>query len=169
MEIETRRLLLKTQDLSFLGSISERDFNKIESLGYKISEEWPGEDYYDAIPYFKNLLSNDEYIEGFGPWMIIEKEKNEIIGGIGYLNVPDENGEVEIGFGINESKRRKGYCYEAATNIIGWAGNNDSVKYISAVCEKDNNASKCILMKLGFKIYTVDELIKWKLNTEFFI
>ncbi len=49
------------------------------------------------------------------------KDTKEIVGGIGFFGNPDLDGMIEIGFAINESQRRKGYCFEAAQKLLNWS------------------------------------------------
>ncbi|RAP75681.1 GNAT family N-acetyltransferase [Paenibacillus montanisoli] len=162
MKIETNRLLLQTLDLQLIEAAAQRDTQAIEALGYRTNGEWPGEDFYEALPYFQELLIRNNGTNGFDSWIIVAKDTNEIVGGIGFLGDPDPDGRIEIGFATNESHRRKGYCFEAAGQLINWAINQDSVKQINARCEADNISSKHVLMKLGFKNDREDiELLYW--------
>lgn len=56
MKLETNRLLLKTLDLNLIEAAAQRDTQAIEALGYKTNGEWPGPDFFEALPYFRELL-----------------------------------------------------------------------------------------------------------------
>lgn len=91
------------------------------------------------------------------------KDTKEIVGGIGFLGNPDSNGMIEMGFAINKSHRRKGYCIEAAQTLLKWALDQIEVTSIKARCEIENTASENVLEKLGFKIERNDsEFLYWK-------
>ncbi|MDF2663997.1 MAG: acetyltransferase [Paenibacillus sp.] len=163
IQLETSRLLLKTLDLELIEAAARRDTRAIEALGYKTDGEWPGPDFYEALPYFRELLIKNGGTKGFDSWIIAAKESREIVGGIGFIGDPDPDGSIEIGFAINESHQRKGYCHEAAQALINWAWNQASVASIVARCEPDNIASKRVLEKLGFQMDHSDEpLLYWK-------
>ena len=163
MKLETNRLILKTVDLNLIEAAAQRNTQVIEALGYKTNGEWPGHDFFEALPYFRELLLKNNGTKGFDSWIIVSKNHNEIVGGIGFFGNPDPNGMIEIGFATNKSHCRKGYCFEAAQKLLEWASSQDSVKYIRARCEADNTASKKVLTKLGFQIdYRDTELIYWK-------
>ncbi|MCQ6559855.1 GNAT family N-acetyltransferase [Paenibacillus mendelii] len=162
MKLETNRLLLVTLDLSLIDAAAQRDVRAIEALGYKTNGEWPGPDFSEALPYFREMLITNNGTRGFDSWIIVAKETQEIVGGIGFLGDPDPDGSIEIGFAINEIYRRKGYCYEASQQLLNWASNQNSVKCITARCERDNISSKHVLEKLGFQIDRQDsELFYW--------
>ncbi|HBV97195.1 MAG: acetyltransferase [Peptococcaceae bacterium BICA1-7] len=163
MKLETNRLLLKTLDLNLVEAAAQRDTQAIEALGYKTNGEWPGSDFFEALPYFRELLIKNNGTKGFDSWIVVAKGTQEIVGGIGFLGEPDLNGMVEIGFATNISHLRKGYCFEAAQKLLNWALSQDAVKCIIARCEPDNICSKKLLLKLGFQIDHSDaELIYWK-------
>ncbi|MCM3748539.1 GNAT family N-acetyltransferase [Paenibacillus pasadenensis] len=167
MIIQTNRLLLKTLDLDLIEAAARRDADAIEALGYKTNGEWPGPDFYEALPYFKELLVNNNGTRGFDSWIIAEKETKEIVGGIGFLGNPDANGSIEIGFATNESHRRKGYCLEAAQGLMEWALQQEDVRRITARCEPDNIGSQNVLLKLGFQAdYKDQQLIYWNYAVE---
>jgi [ribosomal protein S5]-alanine N-acetyltransferase len=163
MKLQTNRLIIKTLDLELIEAAARRDTRSIEAMGYKTNSEWPGPDFFDALPYFRELLIKNNGTKGFDSWIIVTKDTQEIIGGIGFLGDPNKEGMIEIGFATNESHRRKGYCFEAAQKLILWALSHDEVKSITARCEPDNINSKNVLLKLGFQIdHTDEELLYWK-------
>jgi RimJ/RimL family protein N-acetyltransferase len=163
IKLETSRLLLITLDLELIEAAARHDIRAIEALGYKTNGEWPGPDFYEALPYFRELLIKNGGTKGFDSWIIVAKESREIVGGIGFIGDPDLDGSIEIGFATNESHRRNGYCLEAAQALVSWAWNQASVTGIAARCEPDNIASKRVLEKLGFQMDHNDgQLLYWK-------
>lgn len=73
-------------------------------------------------------------------------------GLIGFKGVPDNNGEVEIGYGIDPSWRNKGYTTEAAKLLIDWALKQESCQAVTAWSDKENVASARVLQKVGMKL-----------------
>ena len=170
MKLETNRLLLTTLDLSLIEAAAQRDTKAIETLGYKTNGEWPGPDFFEALPYFRALLIKNNGTKGFDSWIIVKKDTMEIVGGIGFLGEPDSKGTIEIGFATNESHRRKNYCFEAAQKLLNWAMKQEKVNSITARCELDNVGSQKVLGKLGFAIDHRDaELIYWKYRKDTFM
>ncbi|BFH60559.1 GNAT family N-acetyltransferase [Paenibacillus azoreducens] len=162
MKLETNRLILQTLDLDLMDAAAKRDARAIEALGYKTNGEWPGQDFYEALPFFRELLVKNNGTRGFDSWIIVTKTDREIVGGIGFLGEPEEGGMIEIGFATNESQQRKGYCYEAATELLAWATGQNEVKKVTARCEPGNTASQKVLEKLGFSIdRRDDDFIYW--------
>ena len=61
---------------------------------------------------------------------MIEKSNKAIIGGICFHGEPDENGQVEIGYGTDEEFRNKGYMTETISGLVDWTRENKTIKAI---------------------------------------
>jgi RimJ/RimL family protein N-acetyltransferase len=117
-----------------------------------------------AVPYSKSHILNNG-LDGFNAWIILNKETFELIGSLGFTGRPDNNGNIEIGFGVIPGKRNKGYCYESTVCLIDWAFKNSRVNSILAKCDSGNIQSKSIFNKLGFNMIGNEEnIIIWKLQ-----
>ena len=60
------------------------------------------------------------------------------------------DGVVELGYGIAENYRCKGYATEAVETILEWAFDQPGVNKIAAEISPDNHASRRVLEKCGF-------------------
>jgi predicted acetyltransferase len=85
-------------------------------------------------------------------WLVVEKKQSAIIGGICFHGEPDENGEVEIGYGTDEPFQNRGYMSETIAGFIHWIDKNKKARVIKAETESNNIASIRVLEKNGFKI-----------------
>ena len=83
-------------------------------------------------------------------WEIILKSTNTSIGGMGFAGEPNENGEAETGYMIDQQQQNKGYATEALQLLTGWALVQERVKSIIVHTYEDNLASRKILAKCGF-------------------
>ena len=162
IELTTNKTILFPIDIEIMNAISNGKLNKFSE--YYHNDEWPDNDLKEALPEFKELLKKNGN-DGFNIWLIIEKENNQIIGSAGYIGKPDDEGNVEIGFGIVPSKRGKGFCHEAVNTLIKWGLSHDNVNCIIARCDKSNIASRKTIEKLGFEyLCAKDDLLTWKLE-----
>lgn len=73
-----------------------------------------------------------------------------VLGDMGFKGAP-ESGAVELGYGLEEPHRGRGYATEAAKALADWAFSQEGVYFIEAEAEADNAASLRVLEKLGFK------------------
>ena len=167
--ILTNRLILIPFTIKICNDILNNNFETIERLGLKRGKNWPDSDTLETLPKIISNLSKVFLPTGFESWMIIKKETNEIIGDIGFKGLNKINNNCDLGYGIIESERRKGYAEEAAKSLINWVLNNDSSITITASTLIDNENSIKLLQKLNFIEIIRDEiLIYWKfLNQDF--
>lgn len=161
--IQTNRLTLIPITLEIVKSLINRSSKEIENLGIKCDKKWPTEDTMDILPIINASLEKSKIPTGFETWMIVDKNNKKIIGDIGFHGEPNENGKVEIGFGLVEHEREKGFGFESLNAIMDWLNFQESVKVIKAECLISNNPSARILEKAGFKeVNKDDELIYWE-------
>ena len=132
------KLLIGTTELEKELKLSpsglELDLHTQEAMRYlyRLAGETP-----DSYPWITN-------------WQIIEKARNLSVGSACFMNVPNEKGEVEIGYGIHPQFQNRGYMTEALRTICEWGLRQDGVHVIRAESEPDNIASRRVLAKCGF-------------------
>jgi RimJ/RimL family protein N-acetyltransferase len=161
-ELFTDRLKLKPLNKCEL-ELAIKNFNDLEKeLGAEITKEniGPREQSVYKIR-LNDMKTNMDLYKWYTPWVLIESKLNRIIGAIMIKNYPDENGEVIIGYALQESFRRKGYMREGVSALIEWILNNDDVKFVVADTLKSNIASHGLLKQIGMTIYKEDEECYW--------
>jgi len=137
---------------------------EIEKLGIKTDGKWPTRDTMRILPIINESLGKDKVPSGFEFWMIVKNDNMQVVGDIGFHGKPNEKGEVEVGFGLVEQERGKGFGFEALKAIMNWLSSQDSAKVIKADCLISNKPSARILEKVGMKEINRDqELIYWEL------
>ncbi len=120
--IETQRLILKPLSYSELSKQIDSPAILAEEMGFTPSSSLMDSDVTEAIQH--DLLplladaNNDSLF--YTLWLIIEKNKKTIIGGFCFHGKPDIEGEVKIGYGIDNTFRNHGYMTEAINGIIQW-------------------------------------------------
>lgn len=163
--LETERLLLVPMTFEFVSKILDGDPALYEEFGIKPIDEWPRIDLIEILPILKDKLSTKPIPDGFEAWLFVDKLDHSIIGDGGFKGPPDENGVLDIGYGIIESRRRQGFAFEAVTALVKWGLSHNNVKAITADCLKNNIPSINLLKKLGMvEIRQDDELIYFALN-----
>lgn len=100
-------------------------------------------------------------------FLIVAVEGHEILGTIGYKGAPDEEGTIEVGYGIRRGFREKGYMTDALKAFTAFGLTLPGAKKIIACTNKDNAASIRVLEKSGYKrIYTAPDLYVWRYPAE---
>ncbi|MDD4291164.1 MAG: GNAT family N-acetyltransferase [Clostridia bacterium] len=99
-------------------------------------------------------------------WLIIRKSDSVAVGSADFKCPPDENGEVEIGYGLNKEFEKHGYMTETVRAMCTWAFIRKDVHTVIAETELDNIASQSILKRCGFEIYRRETTLWWKKSVE---
>lgn len=157
--IETQRLLLLVLLLHELEPLVAGDVERAGRLaGVNFPPGWPEE---------------REAREGLSthiPWrirLIVERSSSSVVGSINLKGPPSPDGDVEIGWGVVEHCRRRGYALEAAAAVTAWVLAQPGVNSLSATVPSDNVASQRLAAKLGMTLTgdTRRSLPLWKLKT----
>lgn len=116
---------------------------------------------------FQKLLEHQDEYFWYTSWQIILKSENKSIASACFMEEPNENSVVEIGYGTNASYQRKGYMTEAVLVICEWALDQPKVKVVIAETDRDNYASQKVLQRCGMKLYAeTDDSLFWKLEKQ---
>lgn len=101
-------------------------------------------------------------------WLIRVPPEGFGSGMIGFKGFPDQNGEVEIGYGIDPVYRNQGYTTEAVQGMIRWAfGDSRCSRIIAPDTMRSNLASNRVLEKAGMRIYAESpDTLSWCLDKE---
>lgn len=166
-KITTERLYLIPFTIPIAQEVLNQQYTILSDMGLNLSQGWPDEDMMETLP---RIVTNLELVEepsGFESWLIVEKESKAIIGDIGFKGKPDPEGSVDLGYGIVDAARRKGYAIEAGAALIKWAFKQQQVKVITARCMHVNEGSTKTLERLGFYQKVIkEEMVHWFLLRE---
>jgi [ribosomal protein S5]-alanine N-acetyltransferase len=95
-------------------------------------------------------------------WSIILKSENKMVGDVCFIGPPDEQGEIEIGYGTYDAFQKNGYMTESVGGMIEWAKTRPDIKAIIASTDQANVASWAVLERNGFVKYgATDGLFHW--------
>lgn len=101
----------------------------------------------------KMKIAPVELHEWYTYWLIVIKREEVGVGLAGFKGSPDQNGSVEIGYGLFESYRGKGYMSEAVQALIDWAFLHSECNKVTATdVLKNNYASQKTLLHSGFNL-----------------
>ncbi|MBS7332301.1 MAG: GNAT family N-acetyltransferase [Weeksellaceae bacterium] len=165
--IETERLTLIPYTKEIAQDILDSNFKSIEALNLTCGKNWPDQEIIETLPKIVFNLSKVIAPTGFESWMIVKKDTNEIIGDVGFKGYNTIYNKADIGYGIIETERNKGYATEAVIALINWAYTNDSLTLITATTLVDNQPSIQLLERLKFsKIEQENNFYYWELNRQ---
>lgn len=110
--------------------------------------EYPG----DALVIFPMMLEQYQTDPNSVPWggTLIDKETWTAVGQMGFKGLPDEEGGLELGYGVNTSLQGRGYTTEMVSHLSQWALKQPDINHIKAECLDTNLASVRVLEKCHF-------------------
>jgi RimJ/RimL family protein N-acetyltransferase len=121
---------------------------------------WEGKDFIDFHTHLENrpsplghriprIKANPEFAP-FALRLAIDKNSRYIIGSAGFHTLPDENGMIEIGIGVEEQYRNQGYATEILLAMWRWVLGDERVKTLRYTVAASNIPSITIINKFKF-------------------
>jgi [ribosomal protein S5]-alanine N-acetyltransferase len=118
--------------------------------GVRFPPDWPNDsDARDGLSWHLRALQADEKQVAWRIRVIVQRFSGSVIGSINLKGSPDADGDVEIGWGLAEHHRHRGYAFEAALAVVAWVFQQPEVRRISATVPDDNLSSQRLAAKLG--------------------
>jgi len=96
------------------------------------------------------VQQHEMFYEWFTHWLIVDRHYNLTAGGIGATGLPDEAGQVMIGYFIDKKFERRGYATEAVHLFTGWMFRHEKLASVIADTPPDHTGSQKVLLKAGF-------------------
>jgi [ribosomal protein S5]-alanine N-acetyltransferase len=167
MKLQTPRLHIIPLSKEQLGNYSISDFSLENSLNVNTIPR--------IVPEFLANVINNKIIPSVSDtsknplyytfWTIISKQENVMVADCCFKGEPNDNGEIEIGYGTYPAFEGKGFMTEAVGAMIRWAFAQPNVRAITAQTDPSNIASQKILQKNNFVQYgQTEENILWRID-----
>ena len=164
--LETKRIRLIPFTLDLKEAAINDRARLVEMLGVYVPEHWPGPDLVEALPFFVENIEKAPS-EPAWDWIAIHTSDQAVIGDIGFMGGPDQDGLVEIGYSVVPEYRAQGYATEMARSLIAWAFQEKGIKVITATCRDDNPGSIKVLEKVGMRRLEPDgNMLKWAIRDD---
>jgi ribosomal-protein-alanine N-acetyltransferase len=160
VRLMTERLELRPLPAAAANVLPEGREEAGRILGAALPLDWPQAELLDVLPIQASASLRNERL---GIWVMIERESGSIVGDIGFIGPPDDDGAIEIGYSVIPDRRRRGYAIEAARAIVDWALQESEVEVVVASCDNDNEPSIRTLERIGFlRAGEADGQIRWR-------
>lgn len=113
-------------------------------------------------PYFQEINSNEDALRWLSTVCAESQLFTVVLKGqtlpMGFLFVHEQSeGIVHIGYLLGEAYWRQGYASELLSGFIDWAKQYTPYRCLVAGLDEDNQASKRLLVKLGFSLQASSE------------
>jgi [ribosomal protein S5]-alanine N-acetyltransferase len=148
LRLETERLALVAFTAELIEALPERSSAQ-HLIDAAMPDGWPDEELGELLSLYAGWVRADPTVVGFGPWLIIARDQNSVVGSAGFVGKPNDEGSLELGFGVHPAYRNRGYASEAARVLVEWGLDQPGVERVIAKCDRDNLPSVRVLEKLG--------------------
>lgn len=153
--LTTKRLTLLRLDESWMERFAADSREAGAALEHFLGYPESGRCEHPVTVYRKILLELSRHPENacwHCLWEILLPEEKRRIGGFLFKGPPDALGQTELGYGIDEPFRGRGFATEAAGAAIDWAFAHGAGS-VTAKINPGNAASRRVLEKLGMEQY----------------
>jgi [ribosomal protein S5]-alanine N-acetyltransferase len=158
--LETSRLTLVPCSLELAEVLADRAAAE-KQLGVAVPEGWPDDELAGLLELYSGWLRADPTVLGYGPWIVIVREERAVVGSAGFVGRP-KAGELELGYGIAQDYRNRGYATEAAAALVEWGLAQPKVERVVARSDRANRPSSRVLEKIGMNPEGADgTLVRW--------
>jgi len=145
-------LLALDRDLAALQAGSRTTF--FNAIAVTHEPMWPPAPFETAaFEWAHKHLQHDADGEGWYGWVLLanegERTPPRLVGIAALIGRPDEDGDVEVAFGLLPEFRGKGYGGEAVRALSAWAFENGATRVIAHLDAEDTHAAST-LARNGF-------------------
>ena len=142
-ELPVRALVIPTVHLDLVLQTPDEVIAFVEAMPpadrAEVSPAW--------LARVRTTRAGDPWALGFA---VVERSGGGVVGSCGFMGPPDADGMVELAYGIDPSRRGRGYATEAAAALTEFALADARVRRVRAHTKADNGASARVLAKCGF-------------------
>jgi hypothetical protein len=169
IEIRTERLQLLALTLEQLRMCLKAPERLEQELGFPIPADLVTQPVRRALGLKVDKMSQvaPDMHPWYTYWLMVLAVESSGAGLIGFKGEPDQQGVVEIGYGIVPAHRCRGYTTEATRALIAWAFQDPACRTVDADPRRDNLASNRVLAKAGMHVFReTEDTIFWRINRD---
>ena len=146
--IETERLSLIPYTLDLVRLTLQGRQSLAEALALAVPPEWPGPDLEEILLLVESAMLELPARQRWN-WIVAHRADRTLIGSAGFKDLPDLQGQVELGYGLIPAYHGHGYATEATRALVAHALAHPGVARVFAECEDTNYPSQRVLARLG--------------------
>lgn len=151
----TERLELVPITLEVVEAVFRNDRGAVEAMtGAQVPEKWPGRTLVErAFSADLDCIRADPAKRLWGDRLMISRPcegvGRRVVGSVVFHGAPDDEGVVEVGYGVEQGSQGRGYGSEATLAAVRWALNEPEVRVVTAATFTWHTASVKILRRAG--------------------
>ena len=139
---------LVSADLRLLDAALAGDDELARALGTRVVPGWATFAY--ALTHVRNAVAANPSITDWGSRFFVAGDPPELVGWGGFKGPPDDDGTIEVGYEVAESRQGRGLATEAVAAMLDHAFAQAGVTAAIAHTLPEHNASTRVLEKSGF-------------------
>jgi len=149
--LRTQRLDLLPASAQTLELLIAGEYSRAgQDLGVVIPDGWPHEpEPLAGLPWHLRALRDDPSALLWRVRLLVLRAECRVIGSINLKGPPDEDGTIEIGWGVTAEYRKRGIATEGTRAVIEWGMMQPGVRRVIATIPNDNRASQRLAERLG--------------------
>lgn len=101
-----------------------------------------------VLEMLREMMKPVRAVHPVADWLVLEGP--EVVGLISLKRPADADGVVEIGYGIADSRQRRGHASRAVALVLNELASDSRIRTVTADTAVDNIASQRVLEKNGF-------------------
>ncbi len=159
-QLETPRLSLVPITVKLVEDVLADRRDSVESLlRAKMPSQWPGRALVERAFWasLERIRANPDLRLWGDRVMVTRGAACKVVGSVVFHGGPDEEGVVEVAYGVEEESQGNGYATEAVKVSVDWALSHPSVRVVRATTPPWHVPSKRVLTKCGFREVGVRE------------
>ena len=147
----TPRLQLVAITVPLVEAVLAADRRRAEEiLAVPCPAAWPNRALVERAFYASiDAIRRDPGCRLWGDRVMITRESPRVVGSVVFHGAPDQEGAVEVPYGVEEDSQRQGYATEATTCCVEWALTQPGVKVVRAATPPWHVASQQVLTRCG--------------------
>jgi len=102
-----------------------------------------------VLAMLRELMKPARAVHPASDWLILDG--NEVVGLIGLKAPADAEGKIDFGYGIADSRQRRGHASRAVALMLKAIAGDNLIRLVTAETAVDNIASQRVLEKNGFQ------------------
>jgi ribosomal-protein-alanine N-acetyltransferase len=153
--LHTERLILQPITLPIVEAVMAGDRAAAEHhVGAPLPDAWPGSALIErAFVASLDAIRADPLRRLWGDRVMITRHgPPRVVGSVVFHGAPDDDGAVEIAYGVEQASQSMGYATEATRACVEWALEQPGVSAVRATTPPWHTASRRVLEKVGFVI-----------------
>lgn len=163
MILTTPRLQLHPLPPGTAGLLADDPASATPFLPATPAPGWPLAELLEVLPGYAEAAAGDPALVGWGAWLVVLRDRPTVIGDVGFHAPPDEQGEVEVAYGLAPGHRGRGYATEAVGSLVDHAFADPRVTAVGATTAAGNVSSARVLARCGFIAVESDgAFVRWR-------